>query len=88
MAKLRKFDTLVDSGHQVSFFSLSSLLDAATVAANVKYQVPWARHQYLITYNQTEALVFDSLSGRSVSRVNFPEMKSINTVLFDIKRGY
>ncbi len=85
MTKLRKFDTLVDSGHQVSFFSLSSLLDAEDIEVNMKSQIPWSRHVYLINYNKTEVAVFDSLLGKVWSRLNFPEMKSIDTVLFDTK---
>ena len=36
IAKLQKFDTLIDSGHQVSFFSLASLLDVASVGSELE----------------------------------------------------
>lgn len=83
IAKLQIFDTLVDNGYQVSFFSLSSLLDVASVEVNSKLQVPWACQLFVITYNKTSALVFDSISGKPSSRLDLQEMKSINSVFLD-----
>jgi hypothetical protein len=85
IARLQKFDTLVDSGHQVSFFWISSLLDGASVEVNSKHQLPWSRHLFVIVYNDASVALVDSLLGKSISSVNFEEMKSIDEVFFDIK---
>ncbi len=85
ITKLRKFDTLVDAGHQVSFFSLCSLLDAGSIEVNMKYQVLWSRALFVIVYNKTSVMVFDAVAGKDIARVNFPEMKSIDRILFDNK---
>ncbi len=88
LEKLQKFDTLVDSGHQVSFFSLSSLLGGAAAEVNSKHPLPWSRHIFVIVYNKTDVALVDSLSGKVISRVNFEETKSIDKVLFDVKSEY
>jgi hypothetical protein len=84
VAQLQVFDTLVDNGHRVSFFPLQ--VDA--VKANSKHQLPWARHLILILYGNTSAFIFDMKSGKESVKMNerkLREMKSIDTVYFDVK---
>ncbi len=80
MARLCKFDTLIEEGHQVSFFDLSSLGVCAFNEDTFK-QIPWNRTQFILT-SSTAIYLFDSLSGRATEQFKFEEI--ISSVLFDI----
>eukprot|EP00029_Vermamoeba_vermiformis_P011011 TRINITY_DN594_c0_g1_i2.p1 TRINITY_DN594_c0_g1~~TRINITY_DN594_c0_g1_i2.p1 ORF type:complete len:397 (-),score=18.47 TRINITY_DN594_c0_g1_i2:538-1728(-) len=95
--ELARFDTLVESGHQVSFFGMgtSPILAGRSNSAGMmdgkslnRFQIPWQKDLYII-YGLNGVVLFDSTARTIVAQLELPDknplFRNAYKIVFDVK---